>query len=236
MISILIPTRKRAKKLKVMYESLHNTSSNINNIEVLLYIDKDDTQSIKFIENNSSRFTIPVKHIIGPRVSLGVACNELFKICTGELVMAGADDIVFKTKNWDEIIEKKFNTISDQICLFAVNDLYQNPSTLATHPIISKKALDIFGHFLPPEIDCNYGDEWLTYIFKGANRYYPMPDIIVEHMHWLVGKGDRDSTYAEGSANMKRHSYEAFTVNKDKRDRLIQKLQNHILGIVSTNR
>ena len=44
-------------------------------------------------------------------------------------------------------------------------------------------------------------------------------------MHWLVGKGDRDNTYAEGSANMIRHSYQAFTDNKDKRDLLVEKLR-----------
>ena len=44
-------------------------------------------------------------------------------------------------------------------------------------------------------------------------------------MHWLVGKGDRDNTYVEGSANMKRHSYDAFTNNKDKRDLLVEKLR-----------
>ena len=225
MISILIPTRKRAKKLKTMYESLHHMTSTPDNVEVLLYIDDDDIQSIKFIENNKDKFTVPVKHIVGPRVSLGQACNELYNICTGDLIMGGADDIVFKTEDWDVILENKLKDIKDKICLFSLNDLYQDPSKLATHPVISREALDIFGHFLPPEIDCNYGDEWLTYIFKQINRYYPMPDIVVEHMHWLVGKGDRDNTYAEGSANMNRHSYRAFSKNKDKRDLLVEKLR-----------
>ena len=53
MISILIPTRKRAKKLKTMYESLHHMTSTPDNVEVLLYIDDDDIQSIKFIEKNA---------------------------------------------------------------------------------------------------------------------------------------------------------------------------------------
>lgn len=225
MISILIPTRKRAKKLKDMYESVHYTVSESSNVEVLLYIDDDDVQTIKFIENNKDRFTVPVKHIVGPRISLGAACNKLYEICSGNLIMGGADDIIFKTKNWDSILEKKYEKIKDKVCLFSLNDLYQDPANLATHPVISKEALDVFGHYLPPEIDCNYGDEWLTYIFKQIDRFYPLPDIVVEHMHWLVGKGDRDNTYVEGSANMNRHSYSTFTNNKDKRDLLVEKLR-----------
>lgn len=225
MISILIPTRKRAKKLKTMYESLHYMTRTSNNVEVLLYIDDDDSQTITFIENNKDKFTIPVKYIIGPRVSLGEACNRLYKICSGDLIMGGADDIVFKTKDWDVFLHNKFKNIKDKICLFSLNDLYQDPSKLATHPVISKEALDVFGHYLPPEIDCNYGDEWLTYIFKEIDRFYPEPGIVVEHMHWIVGKGDRDSTYVEGSANMNRHSYHTFINNKDKRDILVDKLR-----------
>ena len=225
MISILIPTRKRAKKLKAMYESLHHMTSESNNVEVLLYIDEDDVQSIKFVDNNKDKFTKPIKHIVGPRVSLGEACNELFKISSGDLIMGGADDIVFRTKNWDVLLEHNFKFVKDKVCLFSLNDLYQDPAKLATHPVISRKALDVFGHYLPPEIDCNYGDEWLTYIFKKIDRYYPEPDVVVEHMHWLVGKGDRDNTYVEGSANMNRHSYQAFTDNKDKRDLLVEKLR-----------
>lgn len=225
MISILIPTRKRAKKLKTMYESLHHMTSESNDVEVLFYIDDDDSQTITFIENNKNKFTIPVKHIIGPRVSLGEACNQLYNICSGDLIMGGADDIVFKTQDWDAVLHDKFKNIKDKICLFSLNDLYQDPTKLATHPVISREALDVFGHYLPPEIDCNYGDEWLTYIFKEIDRYFPQPDIVVEHMHWLVGKGDRDNTYVEGSANMNRHSYQAFTDNKDKRDLLVEKLR-----------
>ena len=147
MISILIPTRKRAKKLKAMYESLHHMTSESNNVEVLLYIDEDDVQSIKFVDNNKDKFTIPIKHIVGPRVSLGEACNELFKISSGDLIMGGADDIVFRTKNWDVLLEHNFKFVKDKVCLFSLNDLYQDPAKLATHPVISRKALDVFGHY-----------------------------------------------------------------------------------------
>jgi len=228
MISILVPTRNRVLKLKRMYESLHYSLSNINNVQLLLYIDNDDNQSIKFVENNKDRFTVTVDYIVGSRVSLGKACNTLFSKAKGDLIMAGADDIFFKTKNWDKLIIETYNKIKDQICLFSLNDLYQNPAKLATHPIISKKALDVMGYFLPEQIDCNYGDEWLTYIFKKIGRYNVCNHIVVEHLHWLNGKDSRDMTYIEGSANMKRHSVTAFNKLKPLRDESVNKLLKFI--------
>lgn len=230
MISIITPTRGRPAKLARMYSSIYSTIEDKNSVELLLYIDDDDLPTIEFIEKNKNNFIVPVIPVIGPRVSIGKACNILLSKSSGELIMAGADDIVFRTPNWNAIIEEEFKKIDDSICMFSLNDLYCDPLQLATHPIMGRRALETLGYFLPEVIDCNYGDMWLCYIFMKIERFFPLPDIIVEHMHWLAKKDSKDITYHEGSANMARHSEKAYVEFEWLRDAGVQKL----LDIINT--
>tara|TARA_R110000824_G_scaffold36029_5_gene112252 strand:+ start:4164 stop:4859 length:696 start_codon:yes stop_codon:yes gene_type:complete len=226
-ISILVPTRNRPENIKTLYESLYKKTKHKDNIEILFYIDKDDINSKQFFKKNRGRFLIENKVFIGSRTTLGKAYNYLYKQCEGDLVMSAADDIEFRTDGWDEVLLKEYYKIKDKIALFAVDDLYQDTAKLATHPILCREAIDIIGKFIPDDIDCNYGDEWYTYIYKAIDRYIVLP-IIIEHNHWLVGKANRDKTYLEGSANMRRHSETAFHNSKSERDEIVKKLADHI--------
>jgi len=225
-ISILVPTRNRFNNIVRLIKSIKDTAYDFNNIEILLYVDNDDTNTLHSI--NENRKDLPGACVYtGKQGTLGSAYNALYKKCAGNIIMSGADDIIFKTKEWDKILLDNFNKLDSKIALFAADDLYTNPNEFCTHPFLTRQAINNFGFFIPNEFDCNYADRWWTYIFKQIERYFVLP-IIVEHKHWLNGKAERDSTYVKGSANMRRHSEDVFKKSLDQRIRLAEKLQFNI--------
>ena len=222
-ISILVPTRNRFNNIVRLIKSIKDTAYDFNNIEILLYVDNDDTNTLHSINKNRKDLHGACVYT-GKQGTLGSAYNALYKKCTGNIIMSGADDIIFKTKDWDKILLDNFNKLDSKIALFASNDLYTNPDDLSTHPFLTREAINCFGFFIPSKFDCNYADRWYTDIFKRVKRYIVVP-IIIEHMHWLNNKAKRDSTYLKGSANMRRHSQHVFDQSLDQRIHLAEKLQ-----------
>jgi glycosyltransferase involved in cell wall biosynthesis len=222
-ISILVPTRNRFNNIVRLIKSIKDTAYDFNNIEILLYVDNDDTNTLHSINENRKDLHGACVYT-GKQGTLGSAYNALYKKCTGNIIMSGADDIIFKTKEWDKILLDNFNKLDSKIALFASNDLYTNPDDLSTHPFLTREAINCFGFFIPSKFDCNYADRWYTDIFKRVKRYIVVP-IIIEHMHWLNNKAERDSTYLKGSANMRRHSQHVFDQSLNQRIQLAEKLQ-----------
>ena len=58
-ISILIPTRARFNNLVRLIKSVKDTSKDFNNIEILLYVDDDDTETIDSIKQNRKNLKLP---------------------------------------------------------------------------------------------------------------------------------------------------------------------------------
>lgn len=192
MISILAPTRKRPKNIIRLVDSILNTVSDIQNIELLVYIDDDDEDSIPALQYAAER--ISVNAVQGNKLIGSQMYNELGKLAQGEIIMFAADDIVFRTKNWDIIVQKEFDKFEDKILFIYGNDGYQN-GRIGTHGFIHRYWVDIVGYVLPPQLASSYTDEWVTELAIRANRKLYLPDLIVEHFHPANGKAPNDETY-----------------------------------------
>ena len=66
----------------------------------------------------------------------------------------------------------------------------------ATHPIISRRWVEIQGCVTPPYFSCDYADTWLNDLANDLGRKRLLP-IFNEHMHWSLGKSPVDMTYVE---------------------------------------
>jgi len=51
-----------------------------------------------------------VKVIVGEQINLSQAWNACYEKSTGNIVWRGADDILFRTKDWDEMVLNRFNS------------------------------------------------------------------------------------------------------------------------------
>lgn len=196
-ISILVPTRKRILSVQELIKTIFLTAFDINNIEVIFYIDEDDKESKEMFN-----FLFPtIKLVIGPRIILSQCWNECYKISTGDILMHCGDDIRFRTMYWDQMVRKEFDKVPDRILQVFGDDGIQHQN-LATHSFIHRNWVKIVGYFVPPYFSSDFNDTWLDFVARQLNRQVYLPTLVTEHMHWLVNKGVKDKTALE---NLERH-------------------------------
>jgi hypothetical protein len=80
------------------------------------------------------------------------------------------DDIKFTTSGWidDCIITLKNNNN------IGMTGPMNNNDRILTQSFVSRKHMELFGYFFPPEI-INWGcDDWINLIYKGINAFFPL--------------------------------------------------------------
>jgi len=179
-ISCLVPTRGRVSGMNKFVDSIFNTASNPDNIEIIFYIDNDDMPSKECADNLKGRYNI--KYIFKPTIIQSQTINECAKEAIGDIFFLGADDVVVSTKNWDELIINAFNGIEDKIALFYGYDGRQPAKLLGTHPFLHRKWLDVVGHLFPSNFHKGYSDQWVNKIAVKLKRHFFI-NIFTNHLH-----------------------------------------------------
>ena len=143
-LSALVPSRERADSLKFSLDSL---GLGTNNIEVLIWVDDDDPKLQKYITFFDKKDRI--KLFIKPRVGylqFHVMMNFLTTQATGEWLMLWNDDAYFETVDW----YKTFSTwasLTNPLDEPVAYNIWGQGKAQHFFPIISKKYLEIVGHF-----------------------------------------------------------------------------------------
>jgi len=199
MISLLIPTRKRTNNVSRLVESIKNTTTDLTNIELCFYLDDDDNESLELVStiaNTISTKAVQGTYIESQRTPTFFMQNELSKLCTGPIIFYGADDIVFRTKNWDIVINNLFDKYEDKILLAYAPDGFQSGSVpVATHGFIHRNWIDLIGYLFPNIFNVAYNDTWLTEISELIHRRFYLTDMYIEHMHPAANKAKWDDVY-----------------------------------------
>lgn len=193
-ISFLCPTRGRTTLFKRMCEAIIATTADISKVEIITYIDEDDVESQQMqIEG------IHVEKVIQPKAPMGI-CNQMcLDKARGDIIILMNDDVILRTKHWDVKLRAAVSQFSDDIYLMYPNDLFKK-SKLGTFPILSKKVCDILQTPFPKQFQGNFIDTHLFDMFQrlrkqGFDRICYLDDIVFEHMHYRLGKGNFDATY-----------------------------------------
>lgn len=193
MISLLVPTRKRPERLAEMISSARATS-NSGQIEILCYVTHDDASYDDVAKSLSAAF------IRGPRRTFSDLWNPLVPYAAGDIFMLCADDVIFRTTGWPEIVEQAYADCADKILCVHGDDLHPNGKSFATLPFVSRKWVETLGYFTPDGFTCDWCDTWIQDIADMIRRKRLLP-IVTEHVHPLWGKAPVDETYAEAQAN-----------------------------------
>ena len=195
-ISLLIPTRGRPKSLVSLLESVFSTAALPEKVEVAVYIDDDDTKTLSV-----DLGAYNVRRIVGPRQSMGKLNAACFSATQGDIVILCNDDVIIRTKGWDQKIRESAARFSDQVYLFYPNDLFKGEK-LATFPILSRLTCDTIADPFPGEYRGAFIDVHIMDIFKqlkgtGHDRIVYLEDVVFEHLHHRLGKSDMDETYSQ---------------------------------------
>ena len=236
-ISVLIPSRNRPQGLKELCESLFTNASDPNQIEVIVYLDLDDSCTKEYIEyflELNTRYTNPIKSIIGPKLVLSDYNNKLLQLASSDIFMNLGDDMRCRTQNWDIGIINAINKYPDNINFVYVDDGYWGPN-LATHQVLHRNYVDCLGYFSPPFFDFGYADTWMFQVAQKVGRIEFLP-ILFEHMHYSIGKGEFDQTYQDKLDKNQNDIYgELFRSTQYLRTQDVKKLQSYIKSFEKEN-
>lgn len=224
-ISFLITTRKRPSSFERMLDSAFILAFDQSKIEVIVYIDNDDEQSIEKCKELSLKYNIIP--IIGERLlCVDDAYNICFKKATSDILMVLADDLIFKTKNWDLIVKKSFSYYKDGIVLVYGKDGISNAKR-ASHPILHRNWVETVGYVIPPYFKIAGGDIWITNIATEIDRKIYLDNLFIEHMHPCFEKAPFDETFFERKKSFSLP--ENLSQSKEERLSLFKKTYNNLL-------
>ncbi len=189
MISILTPTRGRPDSYARFIDSVLNTAD--DEIELLGYVDDDDNTAMQY----------PADIIVGERqASVGVSWNILAGMSTGDILIMGNDDLIYRTEHWDSILYEHIDLYEDAIYCMYFNDGINGKKHCA-FPIISRTWYETLGYFSPECFNFFCHDTWVMDIAKKIDRLHYIPEVFIEHMHFTTKKSKMDTTYKMNRVN-----------------------------------
>lgn len=231
MISVLCPTRKRPDSMKRFAKSIVETVSDFTKVELIFYVDNDDVDSRKQLEYLHNNYTaISITGVIGERILLSNMWNKCCDVAKGDIFMQGGDDVVFRTKHWDKIVEDAFKEYPDRIVFVYGRDTPADPPRRGTHGFLHDNWVQAVGYFTPPYFRTWYGDTWLNEVAQRINRIKYIKDLYTEHLHVGRKLSPMDETYLEGSQGPKDDVKKIWRETKELRVQDAEKLKQYIKG------
>ena len=186
MISVLVPSRARAKMLAESLKSL-----GIGDYEVLTWVDEDDPELDQYMDMHRAG---DLEVMVGPRVGyrrFHEMINELAAHAVGDYLLLWNDDALMLSPDWVKAVENHDHP--DIAVLSFSPDLRNN-----FFPVITRRMYEVMGHF-SLSAHC---DSWVQDIANDLGRHYYVPGVEVKHLRemvWDQTKAETQATYAETS-------------------------------------
>jgi len=196
LISLLLPTRGRPTLAERFFQSVADQSTHPEAVEIVPYVDEDDFGSYHLDHPD-----VQIDKIIGPRLTMGGYNSRCLERSQGEIIILVNDDMVIRTKGWDEKVRSVHEQFSGGVYLAYGNDLFKG-SKLCTFPILSRRTCELLGEPYPVAYCGTFIDYHLFDIFKrlqhaGHDRICYLEEVVFEHLHYRTGKAAVDETYTE---------------------------------------
>ncbi|HEV3259959.1 MAG TPA: glycosyltransferase [Gemmataceae bacterium] len=184
-VSLIVPTRQRTDRLRVLLDSLAATAANPAAIEVVMVIDADDRDSIEFrFDQLALR-----RAVVEPGLHMGALNMAGYEAASGAYLMLLNDDVVVRTKGWDRKVLTCCRQFSDDIALIHTNDTVFG-DTLCTFPIVSRTFCELAGGICPRayvryRIDDHIEDVFNLLAVLGERRTVYLPHVVFEHRNFV---------------------------------------------------
>jgi len=198
--SILCPTRNRVSGAVRLANSIHETAHDKKCFEVWFYVDSDDPKRAEYEQKIGKAGNSQVRLIVGPRESVSRTWNVAAKHCTGDVLLMGNDDLIYRTPGWDAVLERHLKQFTDDVYVAWFNDGINGASHCA-FPIVSRKWYETLGYFTPGVFQFLFNDTWIMDVGRKVNRLHYIDEVLTEHMHHSVGKMEADQTTKEAREN-----------------------------------
>ncbi len=182
---VVVPSRGRPGNIERLHRAMLQTCS--LDTQLVVGLDTDDEHSYPRLNGVEYEVRDGLHYVTGWN-------NELVKgrLENYEIVAAGlGDDNLPRTQDWDVSVKE---ALEEQPFAFT-NDLYPRvPGSLSCHMFMRREVVEKLGYVGPPQIAHMYVDvAWMAWGLACGVKY--LHEVIVEHMHFTIGKAHNDSTY-----------------------------------------
>jgi hypothetical protein len=205
-VGVVIPVLNRPARVLPLVKSFRSSCSS-KDATLYLVAQSDDRAELEEIKRCSQEhaklFTGLVVLIVPPtRRTWANKLNDALAHTSEPWLMLGGDDLLFR-HGWVDKLKPYMER--EDVGVIGTRDIAMDPKfTLTAHPIVSRKyvmeqgTVDKKGEIVHDGYDHNFPDTELigTAAMRGA--YLFAPDVVVEHLHPLLGKARIDDTYRLG--------------------------------------
>jgi hypothetical protein len=184
-IVLIVPSRGRPKRAAAMVASVRATAS--EPVRIVVAVDEDDETLPQYHE------LLPTDVLIVAHQGYTGTLNAVGSAAWDHYTILGAfgDDVLFRTPGWDLMVEAELATPG----IAYGDDLIHgknHPSAVFMSSVIAKA----LGWLALPATSHQWADDGWKRLGQEAGCLRFIPEVIVEHMHPAVGKGEWDATYA----------------------------------------
>lgn len=219
---VIVPSRGRPENISNLVHAWRLTESDAT---LLVVVDDDDPKLAEYLDVMRPLATDPQFQLeVRPRKRLGPTLSEVAVERVARAGTIGRDIIGFmgddhrpRTHHWDQHVSLEFMRMG--IGIVYGNDLIQGPN-LPTAVFMSAAIIAKLGYMCPPGFIHMYLDNTWKAWGEGMGRLAYRPDIIIEHVHPVVGKAAWDGRYQEvagfmGPDEQAWQNYKASRLNYD---------------------
>jgi hypothetical protein len=161
--------------------------------ELIFAIDEDDVATYSDLIHATAGVN-NVKVVIAARMGMNGTLNHwaTWMASDYDFICFMGDDHLPRTAGWDT---KLAESIGSDAGIAYGNDLLQGEN-LPTAVVMSSVIIRALGFMSPPALKHLFLDNfWLAMGHALGNVNY-LPDVIIEHLHYINGKADHDERYA----------------------------------------
>jgi len=184
MICICIPSRGRPAFIKNTVSMILDNAYNRKNVIVKYYVNDDDPD-LKFylahLQEMQNKYGESVQYIVGPDQSPVYSWNLIAESTDADFFMLAGDEIQFKTKHWDQMIEDCKKLYPDGIfAIAAYDDRGKHTYNTCTQPFVTKEWAKALGyHWNPAFFHWNI-DEYTGELSMKIDRFIFLEGLVIK--------------------------------------------------------
>ena len=210
MLSVIVPTRGRPENAVRLANAVFETTGRADT-HLLFVVDYDDPKKKDYedlLPIQAELMTVPEDgpKRMGPVLNYAVRKKAPFY----DHIAFMGDDHLPRTQRWDCLL---INALGDRPGVAYGNDLNQGEK-LPTAVLMSAGIPAALGYMSPPGCEHLYLDNFWLFLGEILGNIKYKREVIIEHMHPTVGKGEWDGSYAMTNSGPQyehdRRAYETF--------------------------
>lgn len=194
----IIPSRGRPQNIKRFIKAAWETTNRPEDIDIYVGIDADDPtlEDYKYLtEDYDFELVIsPERKRFGPTLNdIAVSIADQY-----EYIFWCGDDHVPLTNGWVDVYAAALKEM--QVGIVYGDDLIMGES-IATELAMTSNIVTTLGYAVPEGFTHLFIDNYFMRLAGSINKLKYIPDVVIQHMHYIAGSSQEDLTYREANSD-----------------------------------